>query len=288
MEEHGMKTTVAMPETAVHARAQSGARRRSPTRRPRIHGRMLMADLLADHYYDVHHLGALRETFAREGYVRLPGLLRPDVLAILQGEMRYLKERAVERHFVMEEFRTPRHMSVLGGSRITVLSPTFASLYSCYDVRFLVGAVAGRAIHSCRHPEEFMVANFLVGRGDTHGWHLDDPPYALVLFLEAPDEAGGGLLEFIPGWKAWQDGADAQDLPLDRLVALARARGLVRTAHHAAGEAYLLKADECLHRVTELDAGATSRSVVNLAFESDQPITYHRTASILYGPGSPD
>ncbi len=145
----------------------------------------------------------------------------------------------------------------------------------------MVGAVAGQAVHPCRHPEEFIVANFLVNERDTHGWHLDDPAYALVVVLEAPPPDRGALLELVPDWQRVRQRYGV-DRTIDELVGLARTDGLVRTVHHRSGEAYLLRSDRCLHRVTELASGARPRSSLSLAFQDDPLTEYGETATALY------
>ncbi|MEU8435238.1 hypothetical protein AB0F18_20410 [Streptomyces sp. NPDC029216] len=90
-----------------------------------------------------------------------------------------------------------------------------------------------------------------LGGGDTHGVHTDDYPYALVLFLEAPDTpADGGLLQYVPHTSA-----------LDVLD-----NGPVHTRHHRAGDAYLLRSDTTAHRVSPLSRPGVRRTVLNFAY----------------------
>ena len=46
----------------------------------------------------------------------------------------------------------------------------------------------GAAVYSVNHKYEFMVSNMLSASGNTHGWHLDDPRLALVIFLSVPED----------------------------------------------------------------------------------------------------
>ena len=61
-----------------------------------------------------------------------------------------------------------------------------------------------------------------------------------------------------------------------------RERNLIKAFHHRPGEAYLLRADRCLHRVTEL-APQRQRKALNLGFEATATPKYGITATRLYG-----
>ena len=54
-----------------------------------------------------------------------------------------------------------------------------------------IARVAGEPVYPCNHLEELIVCIFLLSPGSTHGWHLDDPPYALILVLEPGVGLGG-------------------------------------------------------------------------------------------------
>ena len=72
-----------------------------------------------------------------------------------------------------------------------------------------------------------------------------------VLFLEAPDSPNdGGLREYVPH-------ADC----LQYLTT-----GRTRTAHHRAGDAYLLRSDTTARRVTPLARTGVRRTVLNFAY----------------------
>ncbi|WP_031013846.1 hypothetical protein [Streptomyces sp. NRRL F-5727] len=136
--------------------------------------------------------------FAREGYLPLPGLLTDDGLAALGREAVGLEAVAQRRDFAMACMDdSPRRMTTLRGRVISETSEPIPAL--CRD-RNLIGPVrraAGEPVIEVEDPVERHVLNIPHRAGDTHGAHTDDHPYALVLFLEAPDDpAYGGLVHF--------------------------------------------------------------------------------------------
>jgi hypothetical protein len=128
-----------------------------------------------------------------------------------------------------------------------------------------------------------MVLNFLTGPGATHGWHLDDPPFAVVIFVEAPPPEQGGLLELIPNWeKVCEQLGVPPQTGVNPTVKWCQDQGLVKQFHHIAGDVYVLHAGLALHRVTELIGDNARRVVLNFAYERNPDTTYGNTASILY------
>jgi hypothetical protein len=250
--------------------------------------RSLIAGPLTDRYAADRPLDALRARFAEDGYVKLPGLLRDEALEVLRREVAALEPRARSRDFVMPGPRTPRVMSVLSATQLLDGAAAPAMLYVHFELVGLVARITGGPVFRCTHPEEVMVCNFLLSPGSTHGWHLDDPPYALILVLEAPPPGAGGELEYIPGWSDLSQGLGLDpDGPVDAAVAAARAEGALRRADHRTGDAYLLRADRCAHRVAPLRARGTRRVAMNFAYEASATATYGESATVLYGPDDP-
>ncbi|MFH8469959.1 hypothetical protein [Streptomyces sp. NPDC017991] len=187
-----------------------------------------------------------------DGYAPLPRLLTPDGLQTLRTEAHRLAEIARRRDFTMVcTDSSPRHMTTLGGHVIERESALVRRLYEDPHLLALVAEVIGETPVTVADPLERYVLNILHRVGDTHGAHTDDHPYALVLFLEAPDGPGaGGLLEYVP-----------------RAGALADLNtGTALSAHHRAGDAYLLRSDTTAHRVTSLEHAGVRRTVLNLAY----------------------
>ncbi len=228
-------------------------------------------------------LADLRSSFNLCGYVALPHLFCPESFDLLREEVQNLQIHAAKRDFTMPGYETPRRLQTVGAQVICSVSPLLFSTYLHFDIKMLVREITGGPVFACQHPQEFMVANFLEGKQATHGWHLDDPPFALVLFFDAPSQAEGGCLEFIPEWHSFcaRHHVDAYK-QVAGAVEVARTEGLVQIRHHATRDAYLLRADKCLHRVPELQSITARRAVLNLAFQNEREMLYGETANLLY------
>ncbi|WP_086826319.1 FAD-binding oxidoreductase [Streptomyces sp. NRRL B-24572] len=182
----------------------------------------------------------------------LSGLLTAKGLTVLREEATRLERAAQRRDFAMECMDgSPRHMTTLGGHVIAQASRLVPELYADPDLLALVSGLIEETALPVPDPVERHVLNILHREGDTHGAHTDDYPYALVIFLEAPESPEtGGLLEYV-----------ANAVSLRDLTARP-----ARTAHHRAGDAYLLRSDTTAHRVTPLARAGERRTVLNFAY----------------------
>lgn len=226
---------------------------------------------------------ACREKFGQTGYVKLPGFLRRSVIQMLAKELQRLGQFRQRKDFTMPLYQTPRNLSVLGGSSIIQLSHILPMFYCNRDLRQTLSEIIGMELFTVHHKEEFMVANFLDGSGDTHGWHLDDPRYAFIVILDAPPKDFGGNVEFIPDWRSFCSTHGLQsDGEIDEAIQQARSRSMIHVARHSAGDCYLLNAAKNLHRVTRVLRSYT-RVALNLAFDDREHVDYGNTADLLYG-----
>ena len=239
-------------------------------------------NLVPNHSLEEPHIKELRRQFARDCYVRLPGFLRGEAFDFVKAEVDRLESRARDKCFEMDGYKTPRVMKALGGQEILYASP-LAFIYLHYAIRQLIEEIVGTKIFTCQHPNEYMVINYLLSPGATHGWHLDDPAYALVIFIDAPPQEAGGYLEFIPGWRqiCLENGLEPEG-DVNGLVASLREQNLIKSAVHRAGDAYLMRANQCLHRVSEIVAPDVRRVIINMAFEETSEPVYGMTANLLY------
>lgn len=207
-----------------------------------------------DRYRFDGSVDALADTFDRDHYARLPGLLTWDGLDALRAEALHLEKFARRRDFLMESMEnSPRHMTTIGGHTIAEHSRLIPNLYANTPLTDLIRRIVSVDIVPVPDQVERFVINYLHRPGDVHGAHFDDHPIAFVAFLEAPPRGSGGELEMVPR---------AQSL-LD-----IESEG-VRRFSHDAGDCYLLKADTSAHRVTPLAAPAR-RVVLNMAFASPE------------------
>ena len=182
----------------------------------------------------------------------------------------------------MPDFNTDRKMSVLSGKDVVSQSDIIASLYACRELRNWITRLIGKDIHTVLHDDEFLVVNFLDGKRDTHGWHLDDPRYALIIVVESPAEHIGGCIEYVPDWKhlAREEGFDPHQ-NVERGVEICKRKGLLRSDTLNSGDCYLLDAGEVLHRVSPMSADGR-RKALNLAFDDRRYRVYGETATRLY------
>lgn len=229
----------------------------------------------------------LAEEFEAQGYVKLPNFFVDDAFCLLQREAARLSRIKVEKEFMMPGYNTPRLLSVIGGKKILDNSFIFSALYLNREIKAVLSDIVGKELHSVDHEEEFMVINFLEKRAGTHGWHVDDPQFALVTILNAPPKTEGGYLETIPHWEQFCYNLGLHPVnDATKAVEIAYQNGLVRKIYHHTGDCYFLNAGDCLHRVAPI-SGMSHRIIMNMAFDSRQKIDFGYTADILYGKKVP-
>ncbi len=201
----------------------------------------------------------LREWFERDGYVKLPGVVRGTRLGTLRAEARRLERLARRRDFtVMRADASPRRMATVGGQMVGALAPWVPRLYADASLTALIRRISG--VEAVETPDllERYVLNVLHRQGDTHGAHLDAHPLTFVLCADAPSSPrDGGLLEYAPG--------ELDPAALEGAVA--------RRAHHRPGDAYLLRGDASVHRVTPLRRAGLRRTVLALSYEARSPVS---------------
>jgi len=230
-----------------------------------------MAELLSDG-------GRISAAFARDCWVPLGPLIASGWEDRLRREARALLDVAARRCdlTVRATGDTPRRLDLVGQAAIAAHGGLLPRLYASDATLALVAAVSGRAVTPCPYEPERFILSALSRPGDTHGWHWDDYPYALVLVLDAALPGTGGELEFVPG-TVWNKN--------DPQVAAIVRRGPVRRASVRSGEAYLLRSDTTLHRVTEIGPRGVRRIAFAMAFAdaNDARAVTHETTERLYG-----
>ncbi|MEU9717203.1 hypothetical protein [Streptomyces sp. NPDC047976] len=191
----------------------------------------------------------LRERFAAEGYVPLPGLVPPDRLVPLRREIRRLESMA--QHQERGARGAPHPMTTLGGRLIAEESELIPRVYHDPALIGLVRGISELDAVPVADPLERHVIDILHRHDDAHGEHTHGHPLALVVFSEAPGSArDGGLLQYAPRGT----GLPAED---DEVA---------HRAHHRPGDAYLLRADTTAHQVTALRRTGLRRVALNFAY----------------------
>lgn len=235
-------------------------------------------------YFDSKIINLLRISFGRNGYVKLPELITPLTFNLLKNEVRKLSKIAKKRNFVMPGYESPRVMTTLGGKQIKENSKLLKSFYDNRELRNILSGIVGSQLFDSHDEKEWCVSNWLNGEGQTHGHHLDDPPIALIVIIKAPPLELGGELEVVTDWhevaRIFGNDPENNVLPLvDKLKAF----NFVQVKTHITGDAYLLRADQCLHAVAPLRGRETKRSILNMAFELEPNIfRKSKTADTLY------
>lgn len=237
--------------------------------------------LLNTRYHDLWWLRELRRNFAREHYVRLPDLLTQNVFAKLHIEINRVEQFGLKKSYRSKGTDTPRIMTALGGGRLLEHSPILTMLYIHHELWTLVQEIVDGPLYPPLHDQELIGVNYLLGVGDTHGWHLDDNAFTLMIIMEAPPEDQGGEVQCIPDWAYHaQVLGYAEGEPLAPYVEQCYTKNLVRTYYHAPGEAYLLRADKTLHSVRGLTQEGARRVVIGFAYENTP---YPRTTDWVTG-----
>ncbi|WP_323773912.1 hypothetical protein [Alcanivorax sp.] len=247
---------------------------------------ILNPGILSDEYMDSKHVDFLASRFREQRYVALPGLFKNNVMNTIEREVRKLDKYKEYKKFYMPGYQTPRNLSVIGGRKIMTFSTLLPLLYAKSDIHKLLASITGSTVYPIAHVDEYIVINRLEGPGHTHGWHLDDPKYALIIVLEGADGDSGGCLEYISQWpelcrRNGVDPENATELLLNQLGE----RKVVRQKLKG-GDCYLLDAADCLHRVTPLEQEGSTRVALNMAYHDSLNVDYGLTAQTLYGEGS--
>ena len=240
-------------------------------------------NLLSRNYKDSIGNLTLNEKFQVSGFVLLKNLFRKEVFECLADDCDNIFEYCHHKNFTMPGYQTPRKMSIAGGKMIAKKSDFIPYLYIHYEICSFLSKVVGSDIFTIKHQEECFVANYLKAKGETHGWHLDDPKYALIVVIESPGNNNGGCVEIIKNWKRL-----CRKLKIDphgdinKGVEYAKKKNLIDTHALNTGDCYLLDAGENLHRVTPITKKNAQRKVLNLAYNHKSDITFGKTADILY------
>jgi hypothetical protein len=245
----------------------------------------LMFNLINDSYDNKDHLKDINLAFIENDFVVLPSFLKQDAFNILGKEISKLKGISKERKFVMPGYKTPRFLSTLGGTAILENSRFLNILYSHHELISLLSQIVGEQLYLCKHENEFMVFNYLNAKKSTHGWHLDDPTYAIIICFESPESEEDSRVEIIKKWTDYcrTNGRSPEDEVVD-LVERARRENLVKTLPVLRpNDAYVLRTDRTLHRVTEIKTEGATRAILNLAYENTKNPHYGQTATLLYG-----
>ncbi len=223
-----------------------------------------LESLLETHHRDAFPAQKLKtcaEEFSRNGYLKFDiGELIPAQLfdQVIAESDQLLEEHSIRRDVkVASTGYSKRYMSNVTAQGIRDHGTIIDALYKSPALRGLLSNIAGDELADCWEEEHFLI-NKLEREGDTHGWHWGDYPYTVIWILEAPAIEHGGILQCIPH-TTW----DKQNPQIDQYIV----DNPIRSYYHITGQAYFLKSDTTLHRVTPMK-GEVTRIILNTCWAS--------------------
>lgn len=223
----------------------------------------LEALLLAHHrdQFPNAKLKTAAENFSRDGYLKFDiGELVPSQVfdAIITESNDLLEHHSIRRDTrVQSTGYSKRFMSNVTAKGIRDNGTLINEIYHSGALRSILGKIAGDDLADCWEDEHFLI-NKLEREGDTHGWHWGDYPYTVIWILEAPSIEHGGILQCIPH-TTW----DKQEPRIEQYIV----DRPIRSYFHITGQAYFLKSDTTLHRVTPM-RGDVTRVILNTCWAS--------------------
>eukprot|EP01103_Thecamoeba_quadrilineata_P002214 TRINITY_DN12206_c0_g1_i1.p1 TRINITY_DN12206_c0_g1~~TRINITY_DN12206_c0_g1_i1.p1 ORF type:complete len:258 (+),score=18.01 TRINITY_DN12206_c0_g1_i1:256-1029(+) len=241
--------------------------------------------ILSEDYRLSWYRAKLKRTFLQENYVALPNLFKPEVLKILQNEVRNLEKHTFAKNYRSSTANTPRYLNVIGGKMLIEYSPLMGFLYVHHELRKLISEIVDSVAFSSPHEQEVFGVHYLLDTNQTHGWHTDDGPFVLVICFDAPPKEDGGLLECIFNWKHLEKYKGyKEDNNLEQYVQECRRDNLVEQLYCAPGHAYLIAGNKVLHRVTPLTKNNTKRIVFASSYVDDPSVQFTDRVTGLYRP----
>lgn len=188
-------------------------------------------------------LSLAEKSFDEHGVVVLKNLLKNDVGIALRSVVgKTLETHGSRRDFLMPQTNcSPRRMTIVNG-RDTADVTLIRSIYRSSETIRVLSRISRSPVTLCPDGLEDVIITELDESGDTHGWHLDDYPLALILIVEASNLDKGGAVQYVD--------------PDGEIVSMRLCQG----------DAYLMRTDRCMHRVSPLEMGAGRRRIVNLTY----------------------
>ncbi|MDP4300831.1 HalD/BesD family halogenase [Leptothrix discophora] len=212
----------------------------------------------ANQYKPPSNTEKLKYSLKERGFAHLPGLIEKELLQALREEChRLLGSHGIERDFLMKQTaNTPRRMVNVRQQDISTNGKIIPALYKSEAMKHLFEEIAGCQFMPCPYkPEEFII-NALFKSGNTHGWHWDDYKYGIVFAVEVPEKENGGYVQVVPNSRWNRQRPSVEDVLFDSVIHSFRLEP---------GDAYIIRTDTSMHRVSEINDGA-KRVVVNMVW----------------------
>ena len=202
----------------------------------------------------------LAREYAPEGFVQIDDFAPPEVWAAVADEVEALLATAAHRRdiTVASTGNSPRRYEAISRDDIVENSSLIPAIYDSPALLRFLARMTGEEeiIHVPHEPEEILITR-MAEPGDSHGWHWDDYPFAMIWLIDAPPPEDGATVEFIPH-TTW----DKENPRIDEHLA----EHEMRRHNPPTGSIYLLRADTALHRVAPLTREGAIRTVLVLSF----------------------
>lgn len=160
---------------------------------------------------------------------------------------------------------SPRNMRVVPGTVINQ-DASLMDLYRDQELIAFLSDTIGMEVEVYPDPLENVVMTSLEGVGDTHGRHVDVPPLALIVCLEAPEtyDKDASVEVMDQDGDVWM-GIRGTDTLAGKL-SFTNAHGDQQVVAMDPGDAYILRSDLLPHEVLPLIQGMTKRVILNLTY----------------------
>ncbi|HEV3001831.1 MAG TPA: hypothetical protein VGW75_13910 [Solirubrobacteraceae bacterium] len=220
-----------------------------------------LRDHLAGAFADDWEVRMLSQHFRREGYVKIPNLVPPDLKQEVSDEVHRLLDLHARRIDIQlkETGNSPRKMSTVAQRAIAADSLLIPEIYGSSTLLDFLGRLAGEPVVACPWDEEKFVIIRQEKQGDTHGWHWGDFAFTVIWIIEAPEQECGGMLQCVPH----TDWDKSNPRVHDYLTTYP-----IKTYGHVTGDVYFLRSDTTLHRTVPLNADRT-RIILNTCWGSE-------------------
>ncbi|KAL7438288.1 hypothetical protein ACHAXM_006424 [Skeletonema potamos] len=226
----------------------------------------------------------------RDGFVSLPSFLLPEAVDALTSYILKLEEDGVgfystESHNVFLDTDVESGVSPLHPRRVQLNSskliinaselllskeaPNLDELFmSQRSILDFISSVMQTKLYPSTDPYGKFYAN-IFREGDGLNYHFDRSEYSISLILQPSEE--GGEFQFLPNSRAIIEGWDEMILNVDDIAEAVAAHSLeLKRPNLAAGDLYLFRGQNSLHRVSEITKG--KRINIILTFNTEEGV----------------
>jgi len=226
----------------------------------------------------------------RDGFVSLPSFLLPEAVDALTSYILKLEEDGVgfystESHNVFLDTDVESGVSPIHPRRVQLKSskliinaselllskeaPNLDELFmSQRSILDFISSVMQTKLYPSTDPYGKFYAN-IFREGDGLNYHFDRSEYSISLILQPSEE--GGEFQFLPNSRAIIEGWDEMIFNVDDIAEAVAAHSLeLKRPNLAAGDLYLFRGQNSLHRVSEITKG--KRINIILTFNTEEGV----------------